>query len=188
MVELLPFLGFGRGGFEGLGFGLFALDDGLVLHWLWTCFGCCCRLRWQHLWHLLTRQLLLLHHLSPTIKRLWHHILIRKTQIHHHISSSLLRIVVIASTSAVQVVVSFEPLDELKIVLIFGLGEFLDVNMPFDSCLVESILENFQVVDKLIIVLGLPVDLAHGHLARVNDVDDLAVDGACAELLDFGDV
>lgn len=99
-----------------------------------------------------------------------------------------MRIVVIASTSAVQVVVSFEPLDELKIVLIFGLGEFLDVNMPFDSCLVESILENFQVVDKLIIVLGLPVDLAHGHLARVNDVDDLAVDGACAELLDFGDV
>jgi len=60
--------------------------------------------------------------------------------------------------------------------------------VPFDADLVEGVLEQSEIVDELVLTPGLPVDLGHGHFARVHYIDDLAVDGSRTQLLDLGQV
>ena len=49
----------------------------------------------------------------------------------------------------------------------------------------EGGLEYLVVEDVLVVVLRLPVDLAHFHYARVDRVQNLAVDGTGGALLHF---
>ena len=58
--------------------------------------------------------------------------------------------------------------------------------MPFDSYLVKSALQNFEVVYEFIVMFGLPVDLGEGNFAWVDNIENLAVDCPGAQLLDFG--
>lgn len=60
--------------------------------------------------------------------------------------------------------------------------------MPLDAKLVEAVLEDTEVAHELVVVLGLPIDLREVDLAGVDDVENLAVDAAAAQLLDLGDV
>ncbi len=126
--------------------------------------------------------------MSSTVVRLRDNIFVSKAKINGAISSSLGGVVVSAPVSAIEVVVSFEPLNELKIVLILGFAKFLDLHIPFDSCFFECGLEDFEVVDEFVVVFGFPVDFVDGDFSRVYDIYDLAVDRAGSELLDFGDV
>lgn len=61
-------------------------------------------------------------------------------------------------------------------------------DMPLDAQLFEAVLEDLEVVNKLVVVLGLPVDLVEGHLPRVDHVQNLAVDAPRTQLLDLRDV
>jgi hypothetical protein len=60
--------------------------------------------------------------------------------------------------------------------------------VPLNAELLEAVLEDLEVIDELVVVLGLPVELVEGHLPRVDHVQDLAVDAARAQLLDLRDV
>lgn len=50
----------------------------------------------------------------------------------------------------------------------------------------EGLLEDFEVVQVLIVKLGLPVDFGEWDFAGVDDVKELAIGSASPELLDFG--
>ena len=60
--------------------------------------------------------------------------------------------------------------------------------MPFDAKPMKAVLQNPKVVGKLVVVLGLPVDLIETDLAGIDDVQYLTVDAAIAKLLDLGNV
>ena len=60
--------------------------------------------------------------------------------------------------------------------------------MPFDAKPMKAVLQNPKVVGKLVVVLGLPVDLIETDLAGIDDVQYLTVDATTAQLLDLGDV
>ena len=49
----------------------------------------------------------------------------------------------------------------------------------------EAGLQHFVVVHILVVLLGGPVELAHGHLARVHDIQKLHRDGSIARLFDL---
>ena len=57
---------------------------------------------------------------------------------------------------------------------------FLEIylNVSLDANLLEGVLEDPEVLDELVVVLGLPVDLGHANCTRVDHIDDLAVDRA----------
>jgi len=57
--------------------------------------------------------------------------------------------------------------------------------VSLDAHLFKSILEHFVIRDEFVIVSGFPVDLGHGHLARVYSVYDLTIYGSRSKLLDF---
>lgn len=105
-----------------------------------------------------------------------------------HVLAGALGIVGFVGIFVKQVVVSFHPLYEFQVVLVLGLGEFFDVDVLLDAAFVEALLQDLVVIDELPLVLGAPVDALHGHLAREHGIDDLTVDGPCAQLLDAGDL
>ena len=118
----------------------------------------------------------------------WDNNLFCKTKICGDSTSALFSKIIIASFSTVYIIVSFEPLNELKIVLIFCFDQLFYFNIPLDSNFVECILQQFHIAHELIIILRFPVDLRNGYLPWMNDVNHLAVHSAGSKLLDFGQV
>jgi hypothetical protein len=57
-----------------------------------------------------------------------------------------------------------------------------------DSQALEGTLEYFEVEEEVHFEIGLPLDLPQRHLFGVGSVEHLAVDVACPQLLDRGDV
>ena len=64
-------------------------------------------------------------------------------------------------------------------------GELGHVDVAFDSVFVEGGLQDFVVLDELVLVLGLPLDSLEGEGVRVEHVYDAAVDGARRALLNL---
>lgn len=96
--------------------------------------------------------------------------------------------VVLLASLSVDIEYFPEPLQELQIVLVLALDEPLDVDVFVNAQLGETLLQDFEVSDKLILELGLPVDLGHGQLARVEDIGELAIDCPRAQLLDLAEI
>lgn len=78
--------------------------------------------------------------------------------------------------------VSFQPLNKLKVILVFGLGKFLNLNfsqiyfdLPHNPKLLKGVLEHLKVGYKLIVKLGFPVDLLHGNPLSKTIVQKLAI-------------
>lgn len=57
--------------------------------------------------------------------------------------------------------------------------------MLHDVELGEGLLEDFEVVEILVVEFGLPVDLGEGYFAGVDDIEELAVGGTGPQLLNF---
>lgn len=49
-------------------------------------------------------------------------------------------------------------------------------------------LQYFEVRNEFVVELGLPVYLGQWDLGRIEDINELAVDCASAQLLDFGEI
>lgn len=102
------------------------------------------------------------------------------------IPSSTQRVVVLSSV-CIDIKYFPEPLQELKVVLVLAFDEFFNIDMLHDSQFGESLLQNFEIADELVLELGLPVDFGHGEFAGIENVGELAVDGPRAQLLNFGE-
>jgi hypothetical protein len=76
--------------------------------------------------------------LSTTVVSFGYNVLVCKAQINSAISSSLLWIVIVASVSTVEVIITFEPLDKFEIVLVLGFAEFFDFDVSFDANFLKS--------------------------------------------------
>ena len=95
----------------------------------------------------------------------------------------------------VQIEVPLYPLKHLKIILVLGLHQLSRLQTsakcrPYvyvsgDADLLQRGLEYLVVEDVLIVVLRLPVHLAHFHYARVYRVQHLAIHGPRGTLLHF---
>ncbi len=72
--------------------------------------------------------------------------------------------------------------------MVLGLREFFDFNVSFYTDFLKGGLEDLQIVDKLVIILGPPVDFIHGDLSGMNDINNLAVNSPRAKLFNLGDV
>ena len=59
------------------------------------------------------------------------------------------------------------------------IDEFRDVELG------ERLLEDLEVINKLVFELGSPVDFVKRHLSWINDVQNLAVDCSCSQLLNL---
>lgn len=126
--------------------------------------------------------------LTSTVEGFRRYIFFGKAEINRNISSSLCGFILLSSITAVEIIISFEPLNELEVILIFSFGKFLNIDISFDSCFVECVLQYLQVVDELVLVFSSPVKFTHCDFTWVDDVDDLRVDRSRAELFDFCDV
>ena len=183
-VELFPvFTIFGSWGFWfDLYFFIIFRDD--FLTWFlysWTFIG-------DKLCWLLDRDLYFGDNLSSTIKRFRDDIFISKTQIHWDVISSLSGIVITSSITTIEIVISFKPLNELKVVLIFSFSQFLNIDISFNTCFLEGSLKDFEVVDELILSFGFPVDFGHVNFAWMDNINNLAVDWTSSKLFYFGGV
>lgn len=87
----------------------------------------------------------------------------------------------------VQIEVSLEPLNELKVILVAALAQLLDVDIFLNLALRKRLLQNLIVVYKFPLVSRLPVYSLHRHLTREHRVDQIAVSSSCPQLLDLGD-
>ena len=58
---------------------------------------------------------------------------------------------IIRFTGVIKIEKPLHPLTHLKVILILGLDKFIDLNVLFDSILVEGRLEYFIILDILII-------------------------------------
>ncbi len=72
--------------------------------------------------------------------------------------------------------------------MVLAFDEFLHFDVLHDSELGEGLLEDLEVGHELVVELGLPVHLAHRDLAGVEHVSQLAIDSACAQLLDLSQI
>lgn len=79
-------------------------------------------------------------------------------------------------------------MQKLKVILVFALYQFLDLNVSHYAQLSKTLLQQFKVAYKLVVVFSLPVDFGKLNFSRVEEVNELAVYGSCAELLDLGQV
>ena len=80
-----------------------------------------------------------------------------------------------------------EPLQELQIILVLTFNQPLDFDILINPKFSETLLEEFVVVDELVLGFGFEVEFGRGDAAGVEGVEDLAVGDAGAELLDFGE-
>lgn len=96
-----------------------------------------------------------------------------------------LGVVVFLPGASVEVEEPLEPLDELEIVLVLRLGEFFNLDVLLDVALLEGLLQNLEVLDKLPLVARAPVYFAYLDPAWEHGVEDLAVHSPRAELLDL---
>lgn len=126
--------------------------------------------------------------LPYAIERFGDDIFFSKTKIDRSICSSFFGIIIISSISTVKIIIPFKPLNKLKVILVFGFGQFLYINVSFNACFVESGLKDFEIIYELILSFCFPIYLIQGDLTRVNDVDDLTIDRARSKLLNFANV
>ncbi len=110
---------------------------------------------------------------------------IDKTEVNLTIFSCSFRIIIVDVSLVVNIKISFHPLDEFEVVLVFGFGKFLNVDVFEDFAFRKSKLENFEVVDELPFIYGVKTDSLKLNFARMHDIKDLTVNGASSELLDF---
>ena len=87
-----------------------------------------------------------------------------------------------------QVEVSFHPLHEFKIVLVFWFGKFLNVDVFEDFTFGKSQLKNFEIVDELPLIDCVETNSLELNFAWVHDIKDLTINGTSAKLFDFGDI
>jgi len=95
--------------------------------------------------------------------------------------SSFDRIVLLTDIS-ISVETFSEPLQKLKVVLILALDQLLHIDIPLSLDLGEALLKNFEIIDILILIFGLPVNFAQGN------IHELTEDGPSSKLLYFGEV
>ncbi len=79
--------------------------------------------------------------LSTPIKLFWNNIFISKTKINFCIASFFNCIIMASSISTIYVIISFQPLNKLKIVLIFCSSQFLYLNISFNTSFLKATLE-----------------------------------------------
>lgn len=87
----------------------------------------------------------------------------------------------------VEVEVLLDPLQHLKVVLVFSAHELGRVYKACDVVLLKGSLQYLVVVGILVVMLSAPVHFTHLHCAGVDSVHDLAVNctrGALLYLLD----
>lgn len=60
-----------------------------------------------------------------------------------------------------------EPLQELQVVLVLTFDQLLNLDVLVDAQLAKALLEHLEVVDKLILRLGLHIHLGKLHLSRL---------------------
>mmetsp|Transcript_12639 Transcript_12639/g.37137 ORF Transcript_12639/g.37137 Transcript_12639/m.37137 type:complete len:352 (+) Transcript_12639:179-1234(+) len=98
---------------------------------------------------------------------------------------SLLRVVVRGACSNLVVVEDLHPLDELEIHLErIRLAQLLHLDVSVQLVLRESSLQDLEVVQALVLLLGAELDLGQLHRARVDGVNYLAVHRARVQVLD----
>lgn len=54
-----------------------------------------------------------------------------------------------------------KPLQELEVVLILAFDQSLNFNMLKDAKFIESLLQNFEIRDILVVKFSLPIDFSH---------------------------
>lgn len=167
--------------------------------WVWnyivlSCAGLVIRTVSTNCWHYVIRGDWLLfwftyrNYLPRPIIGFWYHILFSKAKINGNTSPSFIGIVALSPGSSIGIEVFLEPLNKLEVVLVLGPGQFFNLHISLDAHLCEGSLENLQIGNKLIIVFSSPVDLAHSHFPWVDDINDLTIDRARTQLLDFGEI
>jgi hypothetical protein len=72
--------------------------------------------------------------------------------------------------------------------LILALDKFLNIDIFHDTKLSKVLLEYFKVGNILIIIFGFEVDFVELDFIGIEEVEDLAIDSASTELLDFGEI
>ena len=110
---------------------------------------------------------------------------IDKTEVNLTIFSRSFRIISADVSFIVNIKISFHPLDEFEVVLVFGFGKFLNIDVFEDFAFRKSKLENFEIVDELPFIDGVKTDSLKLNFAGMHDIKDLTVNGASSELLDF---
>lgn len=80
---------------------------------------------------------------------------------------------------------SLEPLAELEVILVPGLGQFSDFDVSFDAVLVESGLETLVVLNVFVLMFGLPLNLAEGECPREETVHHCAIHSTSRTLLNL---
>ena len=70
--------------------------------------------------------------------------------------------------------------------MILALDQFLDIYVLHNVKLSEGLLEDFEVIEVLVVKLCLPVDFGDGYFIGVENVKELAVGSSSAHLLNFG--
>lgn len=73
----------------------------------------------------------------------------------------------------------FEPLPKFEVVLEPSFDQLVDRNHLINSLLPESTLQDLEVFDVVVVVLGVKLDLLHGHAAGEEHVHELAVRRTC---------
>lgn len=111
-----------------------------------------------------------------------------KTEINLTMLSCSFRIVRTKICFVMQVEVSFDPLHEFKIVLVFWFGKFLNVDVFEDFTFGKSQLKNFEIVDELPLIDCVETNSLELNFAWVHDIKDLTINGTSAKLFDFGDI
>ena len=81
-----------------------------------------------------------------------------------------------------------EPLQKLKVVLVLALDKFLNIDVPLSLQFGETLLQNFKIVDILVLIFSLKVDFAQRDDIGIEYIHKLAVDGPRAQLLYFGKI
>jgi hypothetical protein len=80
-----------------------------------------------------------------------------------------------------------EPLEEFEIVLKFSADEFVDVDVFFDVAVVEGLLQDLVVGERLVLVFGLGVDSFQVDFAGIEGGDYSAVHSSIGAVFDFTD-
>ena len=125
------------------------------------------------------------HYLTCSIISFRDNIFFSKSKINGCIAPSLICQIVVASFATIYIIVSFEPLNEFKVILIFGFSKFFYFYMSLDSYFLKRVLEDFQVIDELIIIFSFPIDLIQSNFARMYNINNLAIYSSRSQLLDF---
>lgn len=79
--------------------------------------------------------------------------------------------VVLFRVGACSVEYFFEPLQELKIILVLALDQFFHIDMLHDVEFGEALLQYFEIIQVFVVKFGLPIDLSEGDFARVDEIE-----------------